>query len=90
MGIEESWTSGGTGDAEIRERIRGLLDDLRVVRNRGMKVWAGRSPGGRPCAACGRDLNLGEIEYEIVIGSVVTILLHRHCFAIWRSVNGQL
>jgi hypothetical protein len=34
---------------------------------------------------------LGEIEYEIVIGSVVTILLHRFCFAIWGSeVNGQL
>ena len=82
---------GGGDDAGTRERIRRLLDDLGVVRNRGMKVWGGTSPGGQSCAACRRDLHSGEIEYEIVIGDAVTIVLHRHCFEIWASeVNRQL
>ena len=84
---------GGAGDAdaETRERIRGLLNELGILRKRGVKLWAGRSPGGRPCAACGRDLAVGEVEYEILIGNMVTILLHRHCFGIWASeVDGKL
>jgi hypothetical protein len=87
MSIDGSWALDGTGDAaaDIRKRIRALLDDLGVARDRGVKVWGGRSPGGHPCAACRRELNSGEIEYEIVIGNMVTILLHRYCFEIWQS-----
>jgi hypothetical protein len=81
------WISGGvdTGDQEIRDRIRGLLDASGIHRRRGLTLWAGKSLGGHECAACRREIPTGEIEYEIVIAKAVSFLFHRSCFERWAA-----
>jgi hypothetical protein len=54
-------------------------------------MWAGRSAGD-PCALCGAQVNLDEMEYELEYGrsepgsSVVTYHVHISCFTarIWK------
>src|SRR5262245_43550578 len=77
--------SGGvdTPDQETRDRIRNLLETLGIRRNRGLMLWAGKSLGGHPCAACQRDIPTGEIEYELVMAKTVSFLFHRVCFEWW-------
>src|SRR5215470_17659475 len=63
----------------VRHRLRRLVEDGTLPATPG-GVWAGRSMGGRQCAACATPIGSGEIEYEI--GAVV---LHRRCYELWRS-----
>jgi len=50
-----------------------------------------QEPRRTPLRGLWRDLAVGEVEYEILIGNMVTILLHRHCFGIWASeVDGKV
>jgi len=83
--------AGGSdgGDPATLERIRGLLDAVGVLRGRGLTIWSGKGKGGHQCAVCRRDLPVGAIEYEIVIGNVVSVLLHRDCFDLWSSEVDQ-
>src|SRR5262245_47991046 len=86
------WISGGVDppDQETRDRIRSLLDSWGIHRNRGLTLWAGKSLGGHPCAACRRDIPIGEIEYELVLAKTISFLFHRPCFELWAAeVDGN-
>jgi hypothetical protein len=81
---------GGSGgdrptNAQVRTRIRQLLDGGVLPREDPGRVVAGVSAGGRRCAACHEDLALGELEYELTTAAVVVLLFHRRCLQLYAS-----
>jgi hypothetical protein len=69
-------------ETTIRQRVREMLatGDLPCEDPAGM--WAGRGEGKR-CAACKESIRATEVEFEVLLKSGATILLHRACHLIW-------
>jgi hypothetical protein len=70
-------------DAQVRERVRELLDARRLPSDDPVKLWAGPSMG-KPCGACGETIRT-VTEYELDFAPTLTILLHPRCYAIWNE-----
>ena len=74
--------SGGseTGDDEVCARTRELLNALGISRRRGLRIWASRSQGGGQCRGCGRDIQRGQIEYDLMVVKATSPLFQQRCF----------
>jgi hypothetical protein len=65
-----------------RAAVIEALDAGTLPRDQPVKVWAGTGTE-RPCAACGSTLTPGDVEFELDFGSGVSVIVDRHCYAIW-------
>lgn len=63
----------------VRAAERGRLPLISPVR-----IWAGRGDG-QPCAACGKNIEPTQTEYELDFGDgKSTISMHLECFFRWK------
>ncbi len=70
-------------DAQVRERVRGLLTSGRLPGEDPVKLWAGPSMA-KPCSCCGEIISTAT-EYELDFSGTLTILFHPRCYAIWNE-----
>ena len=66
----------------IRRRVREMLTTGALPCEDPAGTWAGRGDG-RWCVACREPIVSDDIEFEVVLESGTTILLHRACHLIW-------
>ena len=87
-GVESS--SGGKvlDDAQVRERVRGLLTSGRLPSEDPVKLWAGPSMA-KPCSCCGEIITTAT-EYELDFSGTLTILFHPRCYAIWNGERKRM
>ena len=48
------------------------------------QIWAGTGTD-KVCAACGTRLTLADVEFELEFTSGVSVIVDRHCYAIWSD-----
>ena len=75
-------------DAQVRERVRGLLASGRLPSEDPLKLWAGPSMA-KPCACCGEIISTAT-EYELDFSGTLTILFHPRCYAIWNEERKRM
>ena len=85
-----SRSRGGEGldDAQVRERVRGLLASGRLPSEDPLKLWAGPSMA-KPCSCCGEIISTAT-EYELDFSGTLTILFHPRCYAIWNEERKRM
>jgi hypothetical protein len=69
-------------DVTIRQRVRAMLQTGQLPCEDSAGIWAGKGDG-KWCGACAEPITGEEVEFEVVLTSGATILLHRACHAIW-------
>ena len=55
-----------------------------LPREQPAQLWAGNGTEKR-CVACGSTLKPADIEFELEFVSGVSVILDRHCYAIWAE-----
>ena len=75
-------------DAQVRERVRGLLTSGRLPSEDPVKLWAGPSMA-KPCSCCGEIITTAT-EYELDFSGTLTILFHPRCYAIWNEERKRM
>ena len=66
----------------IRRRVREMVTTGELPCDDPAALWGGRGDGKR-CAACVEPITAREVEYEVVLSSGKTVLLHPACHRIW-------
>ena len=69
-------------DDQRRAAVIEALDTGTLPRDKPVDLWVGAGTA-KPCAACGSTLTLGDVEFELEFGSGVSVIVDRHCYAIW-------
>ena len=78
-------------DAEIRQRIRGLIEGRDISCDTSSDTWGGSAPTTRSCAACGATILPQQTEIEVVVRSLRrTVFFHPACHSIWLEVCREL
>ena len=87
-GVESSCGGKVLDDAQVRERVRGLLTSGRLPSEDPVKLWAGPSMA-KPCSCCGEIITTAT-EYELDFSGALTILFHPRCYAIWNEERKRM
>ena len=77
-------------DAEIRQRMRMLVQDGDLTCDEPEQTWAGTAQESKQCAGCLEPILAPQIEYEVALPSGRTMFLHARCHAIWLDVCDEL
>ncbi len=67
-----------------RAAVTEALTSGTLPREQPAQVWAGNGTEKR-CAACGSMLRRADVEFELEFVSGVSVILDRHCYAIWTE-----
>ena len=87
-GVDRSGRGECLDDAQVRERVRGLLASGRLPKDDPLKLWAGPSMA-KPCSCCGEIISTAT-EYELDFSGTLTILFHPRCYAIWNEERKRM
>jgi hypothetical protein len=82
---------GTTRDEVVRTRIREIVANCVRPGLIPSNLYAGPSPGGRTCAACGGAIAKRQIEFEATLPGELILYFDRRCADLWaREVNDRL
>ena len=85
--LHRPWIAGAADDPDepvLRQRIREFVTSGVLRADEPLRIWAGRSEGGKRCAVCGRPIVRGQIEYEVTSVGSLRLLLDRRCVELWE------
>src|SRR4030095_9081064 len=73
-------------ESAIRAQLRGLVGGGILPRGAPKSVVAGQSQGRRRCTGCSVHFQPGDVEYEIITGQMVSVILHGRCIELWAEL----